>query len=569
MPNMLCLFVTVIGLCFAIPTVSGFLRMIDRRGPFTLSHQTTDHSRSRFCDHTSTKKLIRKSSLKIDIEDETEDGNSAQNNNNNMNSSNNSFSSNSTTAATAGAASARSSLRADFANILQHSASIDLSPHPKLATSSLSYEADDDEEQVDGGDEAFGVHRSVICLADVEDQEQAEGEATMQGNHELEEKYFSAGASGSKNRNKQYNNNDTTSNNSKNNILLEDNLHQNSEADRISQQQQHQQLQSESRSHSLSNKDDSTVISDITFDTTGAFSQITQVGNYQNYQYPSERTSDQPVSTSTTEWPRTRSDTNLVVTAAAAAAATPVSEKKPHKHKSLLKMIQSRLTPGKPVAVGGGSVDSHSQQDSYTDDVDDQRSSGKLSSKMPLFTAAKSLHFTPRVRSNSNSVTFVAPDSYPQPHVHNCCKHAFASQERSSPHCHHTSQSQQQPQLQYQQQNTQQQQYLHSMDPDVDAALAAHSQHELLESIAPESCYCVRLKIHGLSRYRVCTTDPQGEENEDNWASMVGVFSQNFFIPVASQQSLNADDQFGTLSLGRLAMTDRLVSIAAEEWKPQ
>ncbi|KAJ1429276.1 hypothetical protein B484DRAFT_419185 [Ochromonadaceae sp. CCMP2298] len=43
-------------------------------------------------------------------------------------------------------------------------------------------------------------------------------------------------------------------------------------------------------------------------------------------------------------------------------------------------------------------------------------------------------------------------------------------------------------------------------------------------------CYALRLRVRGVSRYRICTTDPQGS-CEDNWACIVGVFTQTFFLP--------------------------------------
>ncbi|KAJ1436613.1 hypothetical protein B484DRAFT_428568 [Ochromonadaceae sp. CCMP2298] len=46
-------------------------------------------------------------------------------------------------------------------------------------------------------------------------------------------------------------------------------------------------------------------------------------------------------------------------------------------------------------------------------------------------------------------------------------------------------------------------------------------------------CIALRLRVRGVSRYRVCSADPQGEYAADNWVLMVGEFQQDFFLPAA------------------------------------
>mmetsp|Transcript_21382 Transcript_21382/g.47482 ORF Transcript_21382/g.47482 Transcript_21382/m.47482 type:complete len:208 (+) Transcript_21382:135-758(+) len=130
-------------------------------------------------------------------------------------------------------------------------------------------------------------------------------------------------------------------------------------------------------------------------------------------------------------------------------------------------------------------------------------------------------------------------------------------------------------------------------------------------------CIALRLRVRGVSRYRVCSADPQGEYAADNWVLMVGEFQQDFFLPAAmlgpksgrdgvgegaggvEPLSLgksgelgskgNTDREMGTgpstsngagsgagseggggsFALGCIAMTDRLVTITAEECPPE
>ena len=60
---------------------------------------------------------------------------------------------------------------------------------------------------------------------------------------------------------------------------------------------------------------------------------------------------------------------------------------------------------------------------------------------------------------------------------------------------------------------------------------------------------CIRVNVRGVSRFRVCDTDPQ-DEKDATWATVHGSFQQCFFI----KSNCN----------GRPAMSDRVVSIVVD-----
>lgn len=62
--------------------------------------------------------------------------------------------------------------------------------------------------------------------------------------------------------------------------------------------------------------------------------------------------------------------------------------------------------------------------------------------------------------------------------------------------------------------------------------------------------HCVRVEVRAVSKYKICSADPQGDERLDNWAVVAGTFSQTFLIE---------------LETCRLAMSDRLITIDLAE----
>jgi hypothetical protein len=61
----------------------------------------------------------------------------------------------------------------------------------------------------------------------------------------------------------------------------------------------------------------------------------------------------------------------------------------------------------------------------------------------------------------------------------------------------------------------------------------------------------VRVQVRAVSKYKICSADPQGIEEEDTWAEVSGIFHQTFYI----QSNCN----------GKLAMSDRLVTIQIDK----
>ena len=44
-----------------------------------------------------------------------------------------------------------------------------------------------------------------------------------------------------------------------------------------------------------------------------------------------------------------------------------------------------------------------------------------------------------------------------------------------------------------------------------------------------DSCYAVRIKVSAVNKYRICTSNPQGN-SEDTWSEIDGNFNQHFFL---------------------------------------
>lgn len=98
--------------------------------------------------------------------------------------------------------------------------------------------------------------------------------------------------------------------------------------------------------------------------------------------------------------------------------------------------------------------------------------------------------------------------------------------------------------------------------------------------------WCIRLSFRAISKYRICTADPQGVE-EDTWANAMGIFTQEFFLLTDSHQkamyhptlsvahpgvglSASQDIAGGGFSGGvGLAMSERLVTIMVEKHQPE
>ena len=327
----------------------------------------------------------------------------------------------------------------------------------------------------------------------------------------------------------------------------------------------------------LGNRDDSTVISDITFDTTAAFSQHTTVASYHHQQQQQQQ-----------------QQASVSLGCAAEAEAEFVSPqpnvaagKKNHlKPKSLMKMISSRMPTKQTMGLtpGGSMMNSFSSQD--LQDTEHQPAHVVVGAVTPGRTR----------RGSHSSATDINNGTIP----------SSAGAMFTSLFKREKSRADKLDQL--------------PLDPAAHAAATVGLRVRDASGVETEvpsrnsspadnkkACVCVRMRVRGVSRYRVCSADPQGDPAQDNWAVMEGAFTQTFFVPAAvegdsphlvsqdasavpkglSQTTTTAkgvDVGKGhhpsslpaaamvvagpvPAALSRLAMTDRLVSISAHKYE--
>lgn len=311
----------------------------------------------------------------------------------------------------------------------------------------------------------------------------------------------------------------------------------------------------------ISTRDDSTVISDITFDTTAAFSQHTTIASYH------QQTKDVPLGCA--------SDAEV-----AEVASPPRPGKKSGHHlkggKALMKMISARLPTKHAMGMGmsftpGGHAHNFSDHDlsaaaSAASQADEQQQ-GQLPAHgelRPSQSSYGSLQTLTPSRSRGGSSTPAVEHSNGGGGGGNMLSSLFKSERSKAVKAAHA--------------QNQSQDVVQEKDRKV-------SEKDLSERVVErKACVCVRLRVRGVSRYRVCSADPQGEPEEDNWAAMEGAFSQTFYVPAAVEgdfPSLSAEEEAAALAFGplpasamvvagpvpaalsRLAMTDRVVVISA------
>lgn len=291
-------------------------------------------------------------------------------------------------------------------------------------------------------------------------------------------------------------------------------------------------------------KDDSTVISDITFDTTAAFSQNTSVASYLKGHEPQIQASQVDGMLSVEKGTKTSGS---------------------HKPKSLLKLLASRLTPSR-----------HQRGTSTASSVP-----GSPALPQTAFTPSRP---TDKHVDDGDSITtaprYGAADTI-----------ELRSEQRGAGNYHRGSKSAYKP--------TPTGHTRSKLVPSTITEGTHDSEHLSWKSGSSESgpaeepAFCIRLRVQSVSRYRVCSADPQGVPEQDNWATMVGVFSQTFFVPAVAEvaalphlfqhegggnSSSSNTSQHGSkhvastsmaCKLGKLAMTDRLVTISTEAFEDE
>ena len=61
--------------------------------------------------------------------------------------------------------------------------------------------------------------------------------------------------------------------------------------------------------------------------------------------------------------------------------------------------------------------------------------------------------------------------------------------------------------------------------------------------------YCVRIQVEANSRYKICSTNPTGIEEQDCWASVTGTFFQSFYIVGDGSGLLGIADRLVTIEV--------------------
>jgi hypothetical protein len=274
---------------------------------------------------------------------------------------------------------------------------------------------------------------------------------------------------------------------------------------------------------------DATVISDITFDTTAAHSQSTTLADYQL------RSGLQPSGPPTDE----DSGSGFVLGRESSGPATPTPAAPVDKSgsriigKSLMKMFSSRLTPKLP------------QNNDRDRDAAPSEDASPASPSARAPSTATASATTPRVRG-PGAATFLSVDK-----------------DRRLVSYMGTGRRKQSATKTAKNQESELSAKLESSGVGADAEQAGR---------ADASCLCVRLRVRGVSWYRVCSADPQGDPAEDNWATVVGTFEQTFLVPACAPadptQGGSGEDE-GMVSgfeRCRLALTERVVTIAVQRF---
>ena len=281
----------------------------------------------------------------------------------------------------------------------------------------------------------------------------------------------------------------------------------------------------------VATKDDSTVISDITFDTTAAFSLSTTQASYHKHDPPS----------------------TPAVHAEDAAHPQKANHPSAKASKLIMNMFSSRRTPRPHEAP----------QSSHTPTAADAGSSPMAAS--PAFTGRVRRQLlggtpvaTPRTRGGVATTLLSAEPKGPTAAAdtgHRLGSLLTGTSKKSIP----TGRKLSEP------------------DSVVRYTSADHNLDDVGGDPEPyQPCLCLRIQVKGVSRYRVCTGDPQGIPEEDNWATMVGTFQQTFLVPACAASSAphaakaeRCGEGPPSLSRCRLAHTDRVVTIAAVTYESE
>mmetsp|Transcript_29099 Transcript_29099/g.58091 ORF Transcript_29099/g.58091 Transcript_29099/m.58091 type:complete len:1347 (+) Transcript_29099:82-4122(+) len=325
-------------------------------------------------------------------------------------------------------------------------------------------------------------------------------------------------------------------------------------------------------------RDDNTVISDITFDTSAAFSNNTTLARYQQgqHQYQYHQSNVSGVQETIDQSPRSY---DSYLTAEAAQNTPPPSVGKLHlrqKGKSLMKMISSRLTPkpgAKSGAAGGGDGETGGYQASpsrpqrsYTDVPQSTSYTPNTNANThldhPPAHPSTSKMGTPRQRAGTTS-TFLVTPSGDKEHTFG---HYFTGTAKQKVKARRAA-------------------ALEHLTREDSGDQLSDAERARREALLSQPCFCLRIRVQGVSRYRVCSADPQGEPDLDNWAVVVGTFRQTFLVPACAAAATTSDsstvaaagggsgsasggdkiDVFGFAKC-RLALTERVVSIEAERF---
>ena len=83
-----------------------------------------------------------------------------------------------------------------------------------------------------------------------------------------------------------------------------------------------------------------------------------------------------------------------------------------------------------------------------------------------------------------------------------------------------------------------------------------HDGIDVFDEVGAQN-YCIRIQVEANSRYKICTTNPTGMEDQDCWATVTGTFFQSFYIVGDGSGLLGIADRLVTIEVDQCRLSNR------------